>query len=165
MIAVGGPVTSFTVFTFLAHDDDGVEKSAQLGDDGLKFTYVSVRKIPLIRGRLDYIDGESRHNEPMTAEWFALRRQDFSAVVFDGFLQFADFARRSAGQSFFRLESKRFTGKFSALAWRPRLLPWFFLGHKSLCLLNIAPVIVPSDASSAERAQRPKRSSSHNPTT
>src|SRR5207344_1685672 len=104
MIAVGCPIARFTVFALLTHDDDRVEKAAQLGDDGLEF-----------------FDGERRHDEPVTTEGLAIRCQNSAAVFFDRLLQFADVARRGSGQEFSCLESDRLAGKFSTLSWRPRL--------------------------------------------
>src|SRR4249919_2211989 len=152
MIAVGCPIARFTVFALLTHDDDRVEKAAQLGDDRFEFARVTVREISLKRSGLDFFDGERRHDEPVTTEGLAIRCQNSAAVFFDRLLQFADVARRGSGQEFSCFESDRLAGKFSTLSWLPRFFLRFFLSHKALflwCLLNIAPVTVPSAACSA----------------
>src|SRR4030095_16795333 len=159
MIAVGCPIACFTVFALFTHDDDRVEKAAQLGDDGLKFARVTVREISLIRSRLDFFDGERCHNEPVTTEGLAIRCQNFAAVFFNRLLQVTDVARRGSGQEFSCFESDRISCKFLTPLWRPPVFLRFFLSHNDLCLwclLNIAPVTVPSAACSARTSQSPK---------
>src|SRR5437870_5541502 len=134
MIAVGCPIARFTIFALLTHDDDTVEKAAQLRDDGLEFAHVTVREISLIRGRIDFFDGERRHDQPVTTEGLAIRRQNSAAVFFDRLLQVTDVARRGSDQAFSRFESDRLAGEFSTLSWRPRPFLRFFLSHKGLCL-------------------------------
>src|SRR5215475_12902017 len=159
MIAVGCPIAGFTVFALFTHDDDRVEKAAQLGDDGLEFARVSVREISLIRSRLDFFDGERSHDEPVTTEGLAVRRQNSAAVFFNRRLQVTDVVRCGRNQEFSCFESDRLAGKFSTLSYRPRLFLRFFLSHNGLCLwclLNIASVTVPGAACSARISRSPR---------
>src|SRR4029434_5924889 len=158
MIAVGCPIARFTLFALFTHDDDGVEKAAQLGDDGLEFARVTVRESSLIRSGRDFFDRERCHDQPVTTEGLAIRCQNFAAVFFNCRLQVTDVARRGSGQEFSCFESDRLAGKLSPLSWCSRLSLRFFLSHRDLCpwcLLNIAPVIVPSAACAARRSQFP----------
>src|SRR5262245_9977048 len=159
MIAVGCPVARFTVFGLFTHNDDRVEKAAKLGDDGFEFACVIVREISLIRSRFNFFDGKRRHDQPVTTEGLAIRCQNAATVFFNRRLQVTDIARHRSGQKLSGFESDRLAGQFSTLSGRPWLFLRFFLSHRDLCLwclLNIAPVTVPSAASSAKTMQPPK---------
>src|SRR4030095_8847092 len=120
MIAVGCPIARFTVFALFTHDDDGVEKAAQLGDDGLEFARVSVREVSLIGSGLDFFDGERCHDQPVTTEWRAIRCKNFASVFFNCRLRLAGPGWGGSGQEFSCFESDRLAGKLSTLSWRSR---------------------------------------------
>ena len=67
----------------VADGDDRIEEAADLFDDAHQPLDVRVRRIALVRRRLDAIDGQRDEQQRRAAERVAVARQNGAAVRFD----------------------------------------------------------------------------------
>ena len=93
MIAVRRPVARLAVFDFFAHDDDRIEKAAELVDHAFKLARVRIGQIALIGRRLDLVDRQRGEEQPLSAERFAVLGEHVAAVLVDGLLKVFDRGR------------------------------------------------------------------------
>ena len=82
MVAVRRPVLAHAFYT-RAHGNDGVEKSAELGDDSFELADMGLREVALVGRRFDDLDRQRRHDHPAAAERLFVDGQHLAAVLLD----------------------------------------------------------------------------------
>jgi hypothetical protein len=80
----------------VADDDQRIEKASDFLDDGHQPFHVRLRRVALIRCRLDRVDRQGDEQDGRPAERIVIRPEHCTAIVLDAGSQLANLARLSS---------------------------------------------------------------------